>query len=119
MDFFILTILVCVLSFGGVLLLFTFYFHRNREVTAEVLCEALVVSEPFFEDFSGVSSFFKKLYIFTRRKFGWLVQYIKGLNSIVNRYRCYFSNFVHGRHSVEKNGCKGYWKEINDNNKPG
>lgn len=111
MSVFAFVVLIFTLSLVGMALLVGIHFFSIRKLSAEQLREELVSRGAFFEEFAGVMRFFKKIfskfYVFLRKRFG---------QTFLKKYSCHFSNFVRGRYYVEKNGCEGYWKEVNKNN---
>ena len=111
MDFFTLTILTFVVSFAGIVLLLGFRISFVKNMATEKLCEEIVSGDSFFEELASIPRFFKKI-------FGSIYLLFRKISKhpFLRKYFCYFSNFVHGRHSVKKNGCEGYWGEINENN---
>jgi hypothetical protein len=103
-------------------------FYRARNLNKKEICEGLVLSKPFFTDFgerlSPVFRSLREMTMFIAGKiFGkgikkfFPIGYFLALTA--RKYYCRFSNYVRGRHLLKRNGCKGYWRKINDckNNK--
>lgn len=103
-----LVFLVFVSSFLGMILLIGIRLRPLKNMSVEQVCQGLVSCESFFNDFSGVSTFFGTVFKGTRSFFKKIFE-----RTGIKKYYCYFSNYVHGRHAIEKNECEGYWGELN------
>ncbi len=114
--------LVFFVSIGGIAAIFAVRFYGVRRLNKEQLCQGLVSSRPFFADFEFFSkpaaTFLKRLFFAA----GYLLK--KQARKISRWFKCavalrikaYFyriSNHMHGRRNIEKNGCSGYWEELN------
>jgi len=99
---------VCVASFSGMAFLLVWRFLPANKLTKEDICRELTESKPFLSEFdekiwrplSGRGRIFMSVF--------W-----GKVSPVVKKQYCRFSNYIHGRHSLEKNGCKGYWHELN------
>ena len=113
-----LLILLCVLSAGGIIALFGARFYSIRALKTEELFQGIVESKPFFSDFDNVLRLIvrllKKVSIFLTPHVRKLLPYIKSLVKQIRGLSCRFSNYVHGRHLLKRNGCKGYWRKLNE-----
>lgn len=80
-----------------------------KGLTKEQIYREIVSSDPFFSELEKhCVCFFQTL----RAK--------KPLAPLTARVYCYvkvyyskFSHYINGKHFLEKNGCKGYWKKLN------
>lgn len=109
MDLFTILILVCAFSFAGILCILGRYFYLSKDLKKEEICEGVVSSKPFFNDFEErlepwMFSLLNKLSSFICSR--------KELKFLKQRF-CHLSDYMNGRHKVEQNGCKGYWDEVN------
>lgn len=105
---------VCATSLGGIILLVGWRLFLVRKLDKEEICKGVISSRPFFYDFNT------KVWLPTGRFVKILgIVVFKYTNKFVRKYYCRFSDYMHGRHSLEKNGCKGYWNEVNGYKKNG
>lgn len=115
----VLFIIIPLLSFSGMVFLLGLRFYSIRQLKKDQLIVGLVSRPSFFEEFHKplilLTKLLNKTYLLLNQGFSRLALLFGELVSPVKLYWCRFSNYVHGRHSVEKNGCKGYWGEINNN----
>lgn len=112
MSIFSLVVLIFSLSLVGMFLLVGARIFLVRKLTAERLRDELVSGGNFFDDFAEVS--WPRIHPAWRSKFAkWGKTAPIFYKLPLKKYYRTFLNFVYGRHCVEKNGCDGYWKEIN------
>ena len=103
-----LSLILVILSGGGVIFLLAIRFLSIKNLSRDELYQGIVLSRPFFCDFNKfltpIAKLIIKIYnsILSRKEF----------MALKKRY-CNFSNYMRGQHSVEKNGCSGYWGEVN------
>lgn len=106
---FLILILVFSVALAAMLALIGWRFFLVKDYKEEELIKGVLSAKPFFEDFEKqfvpafkASARYLKCF-FQRKEFG-----------SVKRHYCRLSDYMHGRHSIKKNGCRGYWEELND-----
>ena len=102
-------IVICVLSFAVIVFLSGRQIYFVKDLSMEELETSIESGRPFFDDFEKrlaplFPSLFNKTCLFfcSRKEFGFLRKHFRR-----------FSDYMNGRHTVERNGCKGYWHEVN------
>ncbi len=103
-------------------MIFAVRFYLIRHLNKEQLYQGLVSAKPFFADFEVFSkpaaAFLKRLFFaagyFLKKQARKISRWFKC--AVALRIKAYFyriSNHMHGRRNIEKNGCSGYWEELN------
>jgi len=111
-------------SLGGIFFLFAWGLYSVRRLETEELVENLNNNDSFL---SGLNGSAKKNYRIVTKKFFCRECFfgrfcLRPAKNIFWKTRCLFlsfSDYIHGRHILEKNGCKGYWKKLDRAKKNG
>ncbi len=122
MSFLDLFFLLFFTSLGGIAAIFIVQFYFIRRLNKEQLYRGLISVKPFFTDFEvfskPVADFSKRLFFatgyFSKKQARKISRWFKC--TVALRVKMYFhkiSNYMHGRRNIEKNGCSGYWEELN------
>jgi hypothetical protein len=96
----------------GFVFLVGWRIYANRHFDAVQLCEGIASSEPFFREMEKTIVCFAKnkcVQIKQTNKPAFVEKIICRGKDLSNK----FSHYINGRHFVEKNGCSGYWEEVN------
>jgi len=91
------------------LALLAWRFYLLRGVDKSELVKGITGSDPFFRGFE------KKIECFSKYCFNSLggVCVGKKLNNKFKARFCRLFDYVQGRRTMAKNGCKGYWEKLN------
>ena len=126
MDFLNVPIILALSSFTGIVILLGILLYGIRNLGEEELREGAAACPPFFSEFSAGFSLVERIAAVPAKrgaKISAVLLKEAGIKSfsLVSRLaagagycRCRVSNYFHGRHSFENNGCKGYWNELNE-----
>lgn len=115
---FVNILIIVVFSFSALVCLLAVKVYSARKMKDEELGAAIISSPPFFSDFSGVSktivSAGGKTAVFLGKVYCALSVKIRFLIEKFRQHHLKISNSMNGRRAPKKNGCSGYWQELNE-----
>jgi len=103
---------------GLIVLLLFWRIYKIRHLRKEELYRGIVSNEQFFSDFNFVSRCFRKTYsglaVMICFVSGKLSPHVRKIGKKPKNYFCKISDSIYGKRKIEKNGCSGYWHELNE-----
>jgi len=100
-------------SFVGIIALLGWCFYLVRGKSKKELLLAIASDRSFFAEFEERLGPTSKSFL----KNVWRFFVSLGVHQSIKNIFSRLSGYIHGRHFLEKNGCRGYWQKLNGTKK--